>query len=376
MDQTNISILDKIIASKEDQAKQNFEPEDIIIQLLRQLTIKEADVLERRHGLKKSPQDSTKETLEAIGKIYNITRERVRQIENLAIKKIKDHPSHVELLRPVEHVLTTVLDEYGGVMSERHLLDELFTLNPSFNNESAVIFLLAELTSSRFSQLGPNEHFVRSWQLKSTDIAFVHSTVALLREVIVSKNSPMELEHIYDSIQQSPVYQAAADRINHKVIKAYLEVSSAIEKNPFGEYGLANWGSVVPKRMNDKIYLILKKAGKPLHFVDIAKQITTVFKKEAYPPTVHNELILNDHYVLVGRGIYALKEWGYQQGVVADVIVSILQEHDKPMSREQLVDAILKQRLVKRNTIHLALTDKKRFTRLADGRYTLATKQT
>lgn len=369
MDQTNISILDKIIASKEDQAKQNFDSDEIITQLLRQLTPKEADVLERRHGLK----NSSKETLEAIGKVYNVTRERVRQIENLAIKKIKDHPSHAELLHPVEHVLTTVLDEHGGVMSERHLLEELFDLNPSFDNESAVLFLLSELTSNRFNQLGPNQHFVRSWQLKSADINFVHGTISMLSEIIVSKNAPLALEHIYDSIQPHPFYQAEAERINPKVIKAYLEVSSKIEKNPFGEYGLADWGSVVPKRMNDKIYLILKKTGKPLHFVDIAKQITTVFKKEAYPPTVHNELILNDHYVLVGRGIYALKEWGYKQGVVADVIAHILQQHGKPMSREQLVDAILKQRLVKRNTIHLALTDKKRFTRLADGRYTLAT---
>lgn len=369
MDQTNISILDKIIASKEDQAKQNFDPEDIIAQLLRQLSDKEADVLQRRHGLKKS----SRETLEAIGKVYNVTRERVRQIENLAIKKIKENSAHAELLHPVEHVLTTVLDEHGGVMSERHLLDELFALNPSFENESAVLFLLSELTSNRFDQLGPNQHFVRSWQLKSTDVTFVHGTITMLKEVIVSTNAPMELEQIYQSIQPHPFYQSANDRINQKVVKAYLEVSNKIEKNPFGEYGLVHWGTVVPKRMNDKIYLILKKTGKPMHFVEIAKQISAVFKKEAYPPTVHNELILNEHYVLVGRGIYALKEWGYKQGVVADVITHILRDHSKPMSREKIVEAILKQRVVKRNTIHLALTDKKRFTRLADGRYTLAT---
>jgi hypothetical protein len=95
----------------------------------------------------------------------------------------------------------------------------------------------------------------------------------------------------------------------------------------------------------------------------------------AYPPTIHNELILNKEYVLVGRGIYALREWGYKPGVVVDVIESILHAHATPMTRQAIVEAVLKQRLVKKNTIHLALTNKKKFRRLEDGSYTLIIQQ-
>ena len=108
-----------------------------------------------------------------------------------------------------------------------------------------------------------------------------------------------------------------------------------------------------------------------MHFEDIAKRVTKIFDRPAYPPTVHNELILNEEYVLVGRGIYALKEWGFKEGVVADVLFDMLRRAGKPLSREELVDAVLQERIVKKNTIHLALTDRKRFRKTADGKYML-----
>jgi len=137
---------------------------------------------------------------------------------------------------------------------------------------------------------------------------------------------------------------------------------------------LSSWGSVVPKRMNDKIYLVLKRHGKPMHFNEITKKINEVKfdSRKAYPPTVHNELILNKKYVLVGRGIYALKEWGYQPGVVANVLEQILKDEKEPITREELVKRVLEQRIVKKNTIHLALTNKDRFRKLPDERFTLA----
>ena len=121
--------------------------------------------------------------------------------------------------------------------------------------------------------------------------------------------------------------------------------------------------------MNDRVGLILKKVGKPMHFEDIAKHISKIFKKKAYPPTVHNELILNDEYVLVGRGIYALAEWGFKEGVVSSVIAEVLKKANRPLTRNEVVEGVLKQRIVKKNTIHLALTDKEKFLKTRDGKY-------
>lgn len=364
------SILDKIIASKDDQAKRDFDPEEVITFLLKKLSIKESDVLKRRFGL----CDTPKETLEAIGNSFKVTRERIRQIENLAIKKIKDNSEFNSLVRPVEHVVMSVLDEYGGMMNEEFLLEELFPTGSSPSNDQAVMFILSELIDFRFDKVGPNRKFTKSWKVKTTDLKFVEDVIGVLEEIIGNQGQPLDISTLYDRIKQHQFYKEHSDRINQNVIISYLEVSKALARNPFDEYGLQKWGSVMPRRMNDKIYLVLKKIGKPMHFVDIAKKITEVFKKEAYPPTVHNELILNKHYVLVGRGIYALKEWGYQRGVVSDVIEQILQENTEPVSRDSIVREVLKRRIVKKNTIHLALTNKKRFAKLADGRYVLTTR--
>ncbi|MBI4407477.1 MAG: hypothetical protein HY565_03180 [Candidatus Kerfeldbacteria bacterium] len=358
------SILDRIIASKEDQEKQDFQPLELIAGLLRQLTDKEADVLQRRYGL----NGVAKETLEAIGSSYHVTRERIRQIENLAVKKLKEDSRFHQQMKPVEHVVLTTLEEHGGIMHEDHLLTELATGAHTPQFDQALVFILTELLDDRVSKVGVDKMFMKGWRMKTADIEFIASTLELLAKTIATANTPLDLDTLMQQVQ--------SDRLTEKTVLAMLEVSAVIDHNPFDEYGLREWGSVVPKRMNDKIYLVLKKMGKPMHFVDIAKNITEVFKKEAYPPTVHNELILNSHYVLVGRGIYALKEWGYQKGVVADVIADILKTTQQPMTRDAIVETVLEQRMVKKNTIHLALTNKQLFTKLPDGRYTLAPQPT
>ncbi|MDP3970285.1 MAG: sigma factor-like helix-turn-helix DNA-binding protein [bacterium] len=361
------SILDKVIASKEDQEKRDFDPSEVINQLLKTISDKEADVLRRRFGL----GGKAKETLEAIGNSYNVTRERVRQIENLAVKKIKEHSSFVNMVKPVEHVVLTVLEENGGIMNEAHLLEELFTVGRSKSDDQAVLFMISELFDFRFTKVGPNAKFEKSWQAKTADLDFVIKTIEMLIDLIKEEDQPMELTVLYNRVKEREFYKLNAENLNRQIITSYLQVSKKIAVNPFGEYGLRSWGSVMPRRMNDKIYLVLKKMGKPMHFVDIAKQVSEVFNKEAYPPTVHNELILNKHYVLVGRGIYALKEWGYKKGVVADVIIDVMRKRGNPMQRDEIVDAVLKERIVKKNTIHLALTNRETFIKLSDGRFTL-----
>ena len=104
--------------------------------------------------------------------------------------------------------------------------------------------------------------------------------------------------------------------------------STDIEQNKFGDWGHSEWRDVKPKTINDKIYLVLKNNGKPMHYQDIGKMIneTGFDGKSVNTATVHNELILDDKYVLVGRGLYALKEWGYTKGTVADIIADILEK--------------------------------------------------
>ena len=108
-----------------------------------------------------------------------------------------------------------------------------------------------------------------------------------------------------------------------------------------------------------------------MYYGDIAKKIAEMGfdAKDVNVATTHNELILDDKYVLVGRGLYGLKEWGYQSGTVTEVISAILTELG-PLTKEEIVEKVSKQRLVKQTTVNLALMNKLRF-RKNDGRYEL-----
>ena len=165
-----------------------------------------------------------------------------------------------------------------------------------------------------------------------------------------------------------------------KEVPLYLEASKFIEKSPQGTWGLRRWPQVNPRGMKDKAYLVLEQEGRPLHFTEVANLIVKLQdnlavqkKKTVLSQTVHNELIKDPRFVLIGRGTYGLKSWGLKAGTVKDVMRSILSHNGKTMKKEKLIAEILQQRQVKESTIALNLQDKRYFLRNQDGTYTLRT---
>lgn len=370
MDDQN-SILDKIISTKQLADMEQFNPTDTLALLLKELSGKEEDILRRRYAL----AGTEEQTLEEIGKLYHVTRERIRQIEKAAIAKLHRSKLFSETVHPVEHLVISILTGRGGIMEESALLNQLLGYSgPSEANRRAVLFFLSELLKDKIEPLFQNEEFRSAWKLKNAGLDLFRQTIRVLRETIEAIGQPVELNVLLEKIRETPFSQEHSQRLTDDLVMSALELSQHIAKNPYGEYGLVAWGSIAPRRMNDKIFLVLRKEGKPLHFTEIAKRINDAGfdQRKAYPPTVHNELILNKEYVLVGRGIYALREWGYREGVVAEVLVDILTRAGKPLKREELVESVLKQRLVKKNTVHLALTNRTLFQKLATGEYALA----
>ncbi len=371
---TGGSILDRVLHSQQTVALEHFDPQDIVQDVLKQVSEKEADVLRRRFGLGQMDQ----ETLEKIGNHYHVTRERVRQIERWAIKHLQKSSTVKARLHQLETLLQQLMEEHGGLMLE----DELFAAlhmhtSPTDRSRAAITFLLEELLAEKVERID-QAPYKPYWKLRFETPSHLPIVLAEAEAVISQEGRPIPHQRLIEKLLARPAIQSLQPAMNDVMIDTALSVATSIERNPFGEYGLRNWGSIVPKRMHDKILLVMRKHGKPMHFQDIAKKINELGfdQRQAYPPTVHNELILNDEYVLIGRGIYALREWGYKPGVVADVLEAILREAGEPMAREDLVAKVLEQRVVKRNTIHLALTNKRRFARTSDGRYTLATAPT
>jgi len=380
-----MSILDQVRKNKFKDGLSAFNPVETLNALLANLADKEKDVLTRRFGL----GQPDKHTLEEIGQSYGITRERVRQIENLSIKKLMDLRELKEEIKEAESLVVQLLEQYGGVMEETFFLENVLNyMTAHADSENSLLFLAEHIFSENIDRVYQDKEFNHLWKLGASDVDFLKSVITEMVKIIETNTEPIKLEVLMAKFKASEFYQANKDRILalttmleatdedvDKILESYLRASRKIKQDIFDNWGLISWGIVKPKKINDKIYLTLKKAGRPMHFTEIASSINEngFDGKIAYAPTVHNELILDSKYVLVGRGIYALAEWGYKPGNVADVIEEVLKE-DGPMSKDQIIDKVLAKRNVKRSTVYLSLMNHPGIKKNDKGRYFLQDK--
>jgi len=365
-----------------EEVRPQYNFNEVISHLLSNLTPREQDVIKRRYEL----TERERETLEEIGKTYKITRERVRQIEVDGIKKLKEidlNRKEYIPIRAVEQEINRLLRAHGGIMEENYLLDELLKVfgNHVLNRRS-IYFMISQLLSDKFNFIEENDDYHNVWKLNNVSWDFIENILIQILNILKKENRPLaskEILNLYKSQyctgdpKNDPVCYLTELKLDvPSVLLSYLKISKHIKQNILGEWGLAFWNMIVPKRMNDKVYLILKREGKPLHYVEITRLINEAQfdKKIAQPATVHNELIMDENYVLVGRGIYGLKEWGYKTGTVTEVITTILKENG-PLSKDEIVKRVLEQRVVKKTTINLSLLDKTKFRKLPTGEFEL-----
>ena len=271
-------------------------------------------------------------------------------------------------------------------MEEEFFLENILNyLDANKSSEHALLFLADHIFSDNINKVKQDKDFNHLWQIGSVDTDALKEMIAAMVSLIENHGRPIKLEELLLNFKNSDYYLSnkekflsattfleATEQDIDKVLESYLRVSRRVKANLFNEWGLIAWGTVQPKKINDKIYIVLKKAGQPLHFVDIAKAINEIKfdEKIAYAPTVHNELILDDKYVLIGRGIYALKEWGYEPGNVAEVIEQYLRAKGSG-TKDEIIDYVLSKRNVKKSTVYLSLMNNDKIKKADDGKYVL-----
>lgn len=312
---------------------------------------RDREILIKRHGINAtSPQ-----TLEQIGSSLGITRERVRQIERAALTRIQKEQTFDSVLNELTR---QALLQQGGIITFDNLHN---TLNLTDNDRAKLSFLI---------KLDPDFHLIERNDTHDTiiilDQSYSPADIKVLHELLIDAiktgGKPAQFKQIAGRI----------DGIHAPTALEQLATSSNLIANLDGRWGLAQWPEVNPKSIRDKVYLVLKKAKQPLHFSQIAAEIenVTANPKKVTTQAVHNELIKDDRFVLIGRGIYALAEWGYQAGTVADIIEEILKQ-DSPLSKDEIVRRVSARRQVKVTTIILNLQEKPQFERVGKATYQL-----
>ncbi len=399
-----VSILDQIIDNQKAEEVAKLDAVEIINNLFGELTERERDVLVRRYGL----HGSGKETLESIGAAHKLTRERIRQIETSSVKKLQLLANLENYISTLRKVIYQLLEEHGGLVEKEYMLDLLVGYsmnglskrqNSELTHKNYLNFMITKLLHREFEELNNHRHFKDSYKLKFQDIEHLEELIEELLANIKKAEKIHATREIIDLIRSLDSYKKHEEKVsfegsldvarilksdlfsedpelinNNKVLYSLLRAARRIEQNKFGHWGTHTSREINPKTINDKIYLVLSNNKQPLHFGEIADIINKIAfdSKQANAATVHNELILDDKYVLVGRGLYGLKEWGYRKGTVSDVIEEILEKSSEPLSRDEIIDRVLEKRLVKKATIILALMNKDKFAK-ESGRYNLKT---
>ncbi|MEX1997071.1 MAG: HTH domain-containing protein [Candidatus Andersenbacteria bacterium] len=331
--------------------------------LLEALDDRSRDIISRRFGL----NNGHVETLESIGKEYGITRERVRQIESQAKKVLA---ALHDPLQPVAEVFEEIFVNHGGILADNHVVAVVREVLGQDNIHPAVVTFYLEILPP-YTYVSRDQYFAPHWRYPAvvTDKAVV--VVESARQILKQTQHPLPEQELIEGILHS--LKETLETLPSRYIDACLKASKHVNQTPFLEWGLAGWPETNPRGVGDKAYAVLRRHGKPEHFTRITNLINEAAfdHKQANAQTVHNELIKDDRFVLVGRGLYGLAEWGYIPGTVADVLESLLARAQTPLTREELIEQVLAQRQVKKNTILLGLQNEKRFIKTPENRYTL-----
>lgn len=355
-------ILDAITQAEQNAFLRNLSPLEAINEFLQVLAPREQQVIKSRFGL----ETGRVLTLEVIGQQMGLTRERIRQIEKDATRKLAN-TSLPENFARICDLIFQIIENRGCAARQSELLSMLLPAQTNPNAKSGILFVLN--MNSRFNQLRETPNYHTSWYITGFDNELLDEVITRAEESLRGFGKSLKPEEIFSRVREGS--REEIRNLSDEILESYLAISKKLDKNPFDEWGLASWTEIHPKDVGDKAYLVLLHYGEPEHYLKITEMINKqkFDNRIAHKESVHNELIKDQRFVLVGRGIYALREWGYKKGVVSDIIREILAKAQEPLSKEEIIAAVLKQRVVKKNTIIVGLSNKKLFRKAEDNKY-------
>ena len=364
------SVIKSIMVEQEEKAREALDPLMVVTNAVNSLKEREREVLLNRFGL----ADGNKMTLEAVGSKFGVTRERVRQIEATAVSKLIQKPTK-ELIKLLK-LVNGYVAEMGGVAALEGLAG-YFKIEADQRREAELNALRLTLTLDGNVMSLPKADLLKiGWIKRGLPVKTIETVLSAVGQILTTAGKPLSEEALWEQFSGTAAFTGSKPAVTPMMLKGILQVGSKLAQTSEDKWGLTTWPLVVPKRIRDKVYLVLQRATKPMHFREIAEAINQNYPgKTVLSRTVHNELIGDPRFVLVGRGIYGLKEWGYQPGVVADVIKRVLKEAGRPLQAEEIIEAVLKDRQVKRNTVIANLQNKGLFKKVAKGMYTLTEEQ-
>lgn len=309
--------------------------------------------------------------LQRIGKDYNLTRERVRQIEAQALMRVRrlmvGNAMYIDLIEDAKKILR----EEWGILVEDNMINKLINLKKyEFNRQEIKLILVSDFD---MTYLKRNKNFNKCFYIDPLFEDFLTIVSLYTKDYFKNRGESIDIYEFATHLKTefSKKYDQITFLKNDQFFLNFFEALRDIKLFD-GKLGTADFVDVHPKTIKLKILYTMRRMAKPVHFQELPAKIMEYFPaKNIKVNTVHNELVKNnDYFVNLGLGLYGLKEWGFKGGTVVDIIARIFQQHKRPMSVKEISKELLKEKMVSPNTILLNLQKyKELFERTDKGVY-------
>lgn len=311
--------------------------------------------------------------LQRIGKEYNLTRERIRQIETQALMRFRRlivwNQTYMEVLQEAKKIL----DSHGGFLLEDALISKLVNKNMfKFTRQELKLILVSDFD---VSYLKRNKYINKGFYLEPLYEDMLTRMVLFVHAHFAERKKSQDLYEFVWLLKED--FAKDFKEIGYlKNDLFYINFFESIRDICVfdGKIGLPTFEDVNPKTIKLKILYTMRRINKPVHYQELPTKIVEWFpNKSVKLNTVHNELVKNnDIFVNLGLGIYGLKERGYIGGQVKEILVRIFNKHKRSMNVKELCKEMLKEKMVSPNTVMLNLQKyKDMFTRVEKGVYEL-----
>lgn len=340
-------------------------PEDKLIEatLDRCTDERSKDVITRRYGL----VTGERETLEEIGQIYGVTRERIRQIETRSLKKMRHSNTRSKV--PLTQLVENIFSENGYIISsdEADKLIPKVIKNCPFDG-SSLLDLISDLGWIQRHKVGDiNFYSAKLGEVKLSDL--MEKIVLILKK----DGGLLDTESI---IRRLPFDEKVERAVLHSIVLKFCGIDPRIEEKISNKFTLySNHGR--SKVWVSLITQVLEEEGAPLHFTEIANRFHDLFKSEVQlidHRRVYAILVENRVFAHTGiRGTYGLTKWGLRKESTADLALECIKKAGFPLHFKQIYNYICKYKDSRQASIKQILESSGKFEKMGKAIYGIKT---
>lgn len=305
-------------------------------------------------------------TLSEVGSRFGITRERVRQI----VTSVTDSMDSARMWKRLDlsllvNVIESLVFELGGVTDFKCLVDKLM-----WGSHPDSISPFLEFLSGADSRICVKSDLVTIWQEN-----WVTKLLEIVERYLAECGKPMLVEDICKAKPMTEYLEESDIKLSGPILEILTKWNQSLGILPDGRIGIKEWKRDLPRTKKERVYYILKTAGRPMHYTDAHTELL-----KTYPGrySQNTQITLSafqnyrDVFELVDPGTYALKEWNSKPYItVGNAAENALKETGEPLTYAEIRKGVWEIRDCPEGNIKVAL-GQKRFARVGSDRWDLA----